>query len=134
VTPSLYNSKFKGKVASLTNRALQSQRQNNDCSNKISSHVDFGRVDAIFDVTFHSNQHNVWIYFKNFSNQACSLLILPIFSTFMTPAEDNADKLGLKNSKGISSHNPSIYIDAVRISNNRKVVWLLISWLQSFPV
>jgi hypothetical protein len=71
---------------------------------KTASHNDSGRVlDVIFDVTFNSNQHNVWIQLKFLSNQACQLLTLLMFSTFMAAAKDNKDKLGLNNSKGISN-------------------------------
>jgi hypothetical protein len=38
-----------------------------------------------------------------FSNQAFKLLYLLIFSTFLAPAKDNKDKLGLNNSKDISN-------------------------------
>jgi hypothetical protein len=35
---------------------------------RTASHVDSGRVDAIFDAAFDSNQHNVWIQVKTLSN------------------------------------------------------------------
>jgi hypothetical protein len=67
MTPTVYSLKPKGKVASLTDWTLQSRRQNHGCSN---NHIDYVRLDAIFDDAFNSNKHNVWIRLIILSNQA----------------------------------------------------------------